>query len=421
MGDRRRVVIVGAGFGGLTLAQALGGTRFDVELLDRRNHHLFQPLLYQVATSGLEPSDIASAVRGIVKRYPNVRFASAEVVGADLAAKVLHTAGGREVAYDHLVLAAGATTASFGVPGVDAHAFGLKTLDDAIRMRQHLLEQFERCAVDPTLVDRGALNVVVVGGGPTGVEMAGAVSELFGNVMRGDFPEVDVSAARIELVEMTDTILAPFHPRLQDHAIRQLEARGVHVRLAASVREVTPEAVQLDDGTAVPAATCVWAAGVKAEPLGELLGLATGRGGRITVQADLTVPGHPDVFAIGDVAAAVGRGGDPLPQQAPVAMQQARYVAKLLTRRDAGPPMRPFRYIDKGSMATIGRRAAVAQVPGGIRVSGSLAWVAWLVLHIYFLIGYRNRLSVLLNWAWNYLTWDRAARVVAGPVAARAP
>ncbi|CAN5220294.1 NAD(P)/FAD-dependent oxidoreductase [soil metagenome] len=421
MSGRTRVVVVGAGFGGLTVATSLAGTGVLVELLDRRNHHLLQPLLYQVATAGLEPSDIASAVRGIVKKHRNVRFASAEVVGADLDAKLLHTAGGRTVPYDHLVLAGGATTASFGVTGVDEHSFGLKTLDDAIRLRQHLLEQFERCAVRPDLVAEGALNVVIVGGGPTGVEMAGAISELFDRVMGGDFPEIDVREARVELVEMIDTLLASFHPRLQRHAIRQLQNRGVQVRLGTSVKEVTLEGVTLEDDTFIPAATCVWAAGVQAEPLGELLGLPTGKAGRIEVEEDLSVPGRPDVFVIGDLAAAKDGDGEILPQLAPVAMQQGRYVADLVQARAAGDPVKPFRYVDKGSMATIGRRAAVAEVPGGLRFTGSVAWLAWLVLHIYFLIGYRNRLSVMLNWGWNYLTWDRAARVVAGPVAATEP
>jgi NADH:ubiquinone reductase (H+-translocating) len=421
VGVNRKVVIVGAGFGGLALADRLAGTDIAVEVVDRRNHHLFQPLLYQVATAGLEPSDIAYAVRGIVKRQRGVTFTSAEVVGADLDAKVLHTAGGREIAYDHLVLAAGATTATFGIPGVDEHAFGLKTLDDAIALRQHLLQQFERCAAHPPLVDGGALNVVVVGGGPTGVEMAGSLSELFDRVMRDDFPELDMSHASIDLVEMADHLLSPFHPKLQRNAAEELRARGIRLRLGTSVSRVSPESVELSDGTVLPAATCVWAAGVQGEPLGELLGLETGHAARIVVGDDLSVPGHPDVFVIGDLAAAEDDEGALLPQLAPVAMQQGRHVADVLQARAAGVATTPFRYVDKGTMATIGRRAAVAEVPGGLRFTGSLAWLAWLVLHIYFLIGFRNRASVLLNWSWNYLTWDRAARVVSEPVAPQGP
>lgn len=416
-----RVVIVGAGFGGLALAKELAGTGAQVELVDRRNHHLFQPLLYQVATAGLEPSDIAYAVRGIVKRQRGVRFTAAEVVGADLTAKVLHTASGRRIPYDQLVLAGGATTATFGIPGVDEHAFGLKTLDDAMRLRQHLLEQVERAAARPQLVDEGALNVIVVGGGPTGVEMAGAVSELFTRVLREDFPELDLTRARVELIEMADAPLQPFHPKLQRHAVAQLHKRGVALRLGTSVGRVQADGVVLADGQHLPAGTCVWAAGVQAEPLGRLLGLETGRAGRIVVGPDLRVPGQPDVFAIGDIAAATDDDGQLLPQLAPVAMQQGRYVARLVGEdAPAGEP-EPFRYVDKGSMATIGRRAAVAEVPGGLRFTGSIAWLAWLLLHIYFLIGFRNRLSVLLNWAWNYVTWDRAARVVPDPVASQGP
>jgi NADH dehydrogenase len=247
--------------------------------------------------------------------------------------------------------------------------------------------------------------------------MAGAVSELFGRVLRDDFPELDLARARVELIEMADAPLQPFHPALQRHAIAQLRRRGVALRLGTSVASVDAAGVTLADGQRLLSGTCVWAAGVQAEPIGRLLGLETGRAGRIIVQPDLTVPGHPDVFAIGDVAAATDADGQPLPQLAPVAMQQGRYVARLLADREAGRPTPPFRYVDKGTMATIGRRAAVAEVPGGLRFTGSIAWLAWLVLHIYFLIGFRNRLSVLLNWAWNYLTWDRAARVVPAPVA----
>ncbi|MEE8603139.1 NAD(P)/FAD-dependent oxidoreductase [Euzebya tangerina] len=411
-----RVVVVGAGFGGLSVARELAKDLAHVQIIDRRNHHLFQPLLYQVATAGLEPSDIAYAVRGITKRLQSVDFTFAEVTGADLDAKVLHTRTRGTVPYDTLVLAAGARTATFGVPGVEEHAFGLKSLDDALDFREHLLGQFESCAVDPGLVARGALNVVVVGGGPTGVEMAGATAELYARVMRHDFPELDVSAAEVTLVEMAPHLLAPFHEKLQANAAEELRLRGVQVRLDTSVAEITAEGVVLEGGDLLPAATCVWAAGVEAVPLGDVLGLKTDRAGRITVNPDLTVPGHPDVFAIGDIASVEGPDGRPLPQLAPVALQQGEYVAKRLADRAAGRQTGSFTYTDKGSMATIGRRSAIAQLPGGIRFTGSLAWLSWLVLHIYFLVGFRNRISVMLNWAWNYLTWDRAARVIVGQV-----
>ena len=415
------VVVVGAGFGGLAAAEAIADLGDRVHLLDRRNHHLFQPLLYQVATAGLEPSDIAYTARGIAKRQDGVRFSSAEVVGADLRAKVLTTAGGRRIPYGTLVLAAGARTASFGVPGVETHAHGLKSLDDALAIRRDLLERFERCAAEPGLVGEGLLDVVVVGGGPTGVEMAGAIAELYDKVLGGDYPELDLSQVRVTLVEMVDTVLAPFHPRLQRHAVRQLERRGVTVRLGESVAEVRDGEVELGSGQVIGAGVTVWAAGVQAEPLGELLGLATSKAGRIVVDAHLNPPEEPDVFVIGDLAASTDSDGDLLPQLAPVAMQQGRHVAEVLRARRDGEDPPTFRYRDKGSMATIGRRAAVAELPGGIAFGGALAWLAWLALHLYFLIGFRNRFSVLLNWAWNYLTWDRAARVVTEPVAHRMP
>lgn len=416
MGTVPRVVVVGAGFGGLSAARALRRAPFDVEVVDRLNHHLFQPLLYQVATAGLEPADIAYAARGIVRRMPSVRFVGAEIVGGDLDRRILHTAEGRTIRYDYLLLAAGARTATFGVPGVAEHAFGLKSLRDAMDLRHHLLRQVERCAADPALTEQGALSVVVVGGGPTGVEMAGAVSELFAMVLRHDYPELDLSHANVELVEMADALLLPYHERLQEHTATELRRRGVRLRLGEKVAEVRPDGILLGSGDQIPAATVVWAAGVEAVPLGQLLGLEAGPGGRLVVDDDLSVPGRPEVFVIGDLAGATDPDGRPLPQLAPVAMQQGRHVAAQLARRQAGEPTRPFRYVDKGTMATIGRRAAVAQLPPGLRLTGTPAWIAWLLLHIYFLIGFRNRLSVLLNWAWNYLTWDRAARVVMEPV-----
>ena len=412
-----RVVVVGAGFGGLALARALRHDQVAVELVDRRNHHLFQPLLYQVATAGLEPSDVAYAVRGVTRRIRNARFTTAEVTGVDLDAKVLRTAGGRDVPYDYLVLAAGARTASFGTPGVEEHAFGLKSLDDATSFREHLLRQFERCAADPARIAEGALSVVVVGGGPTGVEMAGALAELYGRVLARDFPELDVGQARVELLELQDALLPPFRRPLQDHALEELRRRGVSVRTGVRVAEVRDGEVELGDGTVLRAHTVLWAAGVEAVPLAAQLGLALQRSGRVPVEPDLSLPDHREVFVIGDMAASRDASGELHPMLAPVAVQQARCVAATIRRRVVGRPGRPFRYVDKGTMATIGRRAAVAEFPGGIRLTGTLGWLSWVFLHVVLLIGFRNRLSVLLNWAWNYLTWDRAARVLIDPVA----
>ncbi|MBA2575973.1 MAG: NAD(P)/FAD-dependent oxidoreductase [Euzebyaceae bacterium] len=434
--NRPRVVIVGAGFGGLTAALALRAAPVEVVLVDRTNHHLFQPLLYQVATASLEPADIASAVRGIIRRSPNTSFRSEEVTGVDWASRRLHTADGADIPYDQLVIAGGADTATYGIPGVAEHAFGLKTLEDAVHLRTHLLRQFEAADRRPDLLEVGAASVVVVGGGATGVEMAGALVELFHGVLAKDFPALEVARARVVLVEAGEALLPPFHRELGDHARRLLADRGVEVLLGRAVAEVTAERVQLDDGRTIPTRTVLWAAGVRAAGLADVLGLEQAGGGRLVVRDDLTVPGRPDVWAIGDIAAATDAQGRPYPQVAPVAMQAARHLAEQIQRRLGGETTAPFRYLDKGMMATIGRRAAVTQLPfpfptraprpgrRTLRFRGTLAWIMWLFLHLVTLIGFRNRLSVLLNWAWNYVTSDRAARLILSTptaVAARPP
>ena len=277
------------------------------------------------------------------------------------------------------------------------------------------MRRFEAADADPTELDRGGLTFVVVGGGPTGVETAGAMAELFAVVFRKDYPALDVSRARVVLVEMQDHLLDPFKASSRRHALDTLAARGVEVRLGAKVTSVAPDHVTFADGEVVPCQTLVWAAGVQANPLAATLGLPQDRGGRVVVGPDLRVPDHPDVWAIGDIAATRDRRGDLLPQLAPVAMQSGRHVARQIRRQLQARPTEPFRYVDKGTMATIGRRAAVAELPGGIRLRGALAWLAWLGLHLVFLVGKRNRLSVLLNWAWNYVTWDRGPRLILGP------
>lgn len=426
-GRRPRVVVVGSGFGGLAAVRALRDEPVDVVLVDRTNYHLFQPLLYQVATAGLEASDVAYPVRGILWRQRNARFRSGEVTGVDLDRRVVCFADGATLPYDHLVLAAGARSTSFGVEGVDEHAFPLKSVRDAMALRTHLLAQFEQADDDPSLVRAGALNVVVVGGGPTGVEMAGAVSELYTKVLARDFPDLDLTLARVVVVEMVDALLTSFHPRLQAHAARSLRARGVELLLGTGVARVTREGVELSDGRHVPTRTVVWAAGVRAAALADALGLEQTRGGRVVVGPDLSVPGHPEVWVVGDLAGARDAQGALHPQLAPVAQQGARHVARQIRHRLRGRPAEPFRYVDKGTMATIGRRSAVAQLPLGLRFTGTLAWMLWLFLHLVTLIGFRNRLSVLVNWFWNYLTWDRGARLVtdpeadAGPPSATAP
>ena len=400
------VVIVGAGFGGLAAAKELAKSGQRVTIVDRHNYHTFQPLLYQVATAGLNAADVAYAVRGIFQRQPNVSFRQGEVVGVDWDRKVLRLDEG-ELAFDNLIVAAGATAAYFGIEGAQEHGFPLYVLSDAIALRNHILSRFEAADADPTLIDDGALCFVVVGGGPTGVEVAGALSELF-VVLRKDFPDLDLGAARIVLVEMADTLLQPFSPASQRHARERLADMGVDVRTNAAVARVTPTRVELRSDGALEAHTLVWAAGVRANPLADALHVPTGRSGRIVVGPDLRIEGHDDAYAIGDVAAITGPDGQLLPMVAQVAIQSGRHAA----REISGRRRRPFRYRDKGTMATIGRRAAVAELPLHVRLSGTTGWMAWLGLHLVMLMGFRNRLSVFLNWAWNYLTWDRGPRLI---------
>jgi NADH:ubiquinone reductase (H+-translocating) len=409
-----RVVVVGGGFGGLRAARALGAKAVPVTLVDRNNYNLFQPLLYQVATSGLNPADIAYPLRAVFHRNPYVQVRVGEVTGVDLAEQQVVLADGASLDYDHLVLAAGTVTADFGVPGVAEHALGLNDLPDAVRLRSEVLRRFEEADADRSLLDRGWLTFVVAGGGPTGVEMAGAFAELF-KVMAKDYPKLAVERARIVLVEMGPELLPPLSPRAREHARRLLTKRGVEVRTGHSVAGVEAGQVVLDGGETLATRTVVWAAGVRPVALPSVLGLETGRAGRVVVSPDLSVPGHPNIWVIGDLAAAADGDGGLLPQVAQPAIQGGRHVAEQILRRHAGLPTQPFVYRDKGSMATIGRHAAVADLPGNIRLRGILGWLAWLLLHIVTLMGFRNRLSVLVNWAWSYLTWDRGTRLILEP------
>ena len=421
--SRPRVVIVGAGFGGLDCAKELVNEPVDVTIVDRHNFHTFQPLLYQVATAGLASSDVAYPVRGIFQDAANVRFRTGDVTGVDWERKRLGLSDGAELPFDTLVLAAGATTNWFGVEGAAEHAFPLYGLEDAIRLRNHIISQFERAdaatsvhGADPAILDQGALTFVVLGGGPTGVETAGALTELFGMVFAKDFRRLDVGAARVVLLEMTDAVLGPFSGRAQRHANEALRRRGVELRLGERVVSVGAESVTLASGEVLPTRTVVWAAGVRANPLADVLGVEQARGGRIVVTRDLRVPAHPDTFVIGDLAAIEGAGGVLLPQVAQVAKQSGRYVGKVIARAQRGRTTKPFRYVDKGTMATIGRNSAVADLPLHIRLTGFVAWVAWLFLHLLYLVGFRNRLSVLVSWGWSYLTWDRGPRLILEPV-----
>ncbi len=411
--SNHRVVVIGAGFGGLAVARALRGRPVDVTVIDANNFHTFQPLLYQVASAGLNADDIGYAVRGIFRRQRNVRFRMGRVIGADLTHRFVHLDDGASQPYDSLVIAAGAVTNTFGVGGVDEHAFPLKSIDEALALRMHVLGQFENAAVEPELIDDGALTMVVCGGGPTGVELSGAFIELFSKVLAKDFPEIDIGRTRVVLVEAAGRLLLPFHPKSSERALRTLTRRGVEVVLGVGVDRVEATCVHLSDGTQIAAHTTVWAAGVAASPLAAALGLEQTSGGRIVVGHDLRVRGNPDVFAIGDIAASLaGDGVELLPQVAQPAIQGGRHVAAQIVDRIEGRPSSPFSYHDKGSMATIGRHDAVAEFPGGQRLNGPLGWLAWLGLHIVYLIGFRNRANVIVNWAWNYITYDRGSRLL---------
>lgn len=421
--DAPHVVVVGAGFGGLTVARELADAAADrplrVTLVDRRNHHTFQPLLYQVATSGLQPQDVGHPLRPIfgLKRGRTsstaVDVRLGEVVDVDRDGRRVLLADGHAIAYDELVVAAGAVTSDFGVPGVAEHGFGLKSLSESLALRDHVLRLFEQADVDGTDADDGRLTFVVAGGGPTGVELAGALAELVDEVLRRDHPRLDLSRVRIVLVEMADRLLGAFHTSSSERALAALRRRGVEVRLGAALARADADHVELDDGTSIPTRTLVWVAGVAASPLGAQLDAPTTQGGRVAVTPALELPDDAHVHVIGDVAGARDADGDLLPQLAPVALQQGRYVARrIVDGLDGARAAKPFRYVDKGTMATIGRNEAVAELPLGIRFGGFPAWVAWLALHLLFLVGFRNRVAVFLSWVWNYLTYDRAARLI---------
>lgn len=411
----QHVVVIGAGFAGLTTARRLaaqGSGTVAVTLVDARNHHTFQPLLYQVATSVLQPQDVGHSVRGALQDAPGVRFRLGTVVGVDWDARTLGFADGGELGYDRLVVAAGAVTADYGVPGVAEHAFGLKGLGEAVALRNHILGLFERASHAGPATPEGTLTFVIAGGGATGVEVAGSLSELIDRVLRHDHRDVDVDKARVLLVEQADALLGGYAAGSQRYALQTLRDRGVEVALRTGITEVGADKVCFSDGSVLATETVVWAAGVRAHPLADALGLEQSRGGRIVVGRDLRVPGRPEVFVIGDIAAVPGGGDTLVPQLAPAAIQQGRHVADEVLRELEGADRRDFRYRDKGIMATIGRSAAVAELPPGLRFKGRLAWLAWLVLHLYFLIGFRSRASVVLHWAISYLTSERGARAV---------
>ncbi|HVU90193.1 MAG TPA: NAD(P)/FAD-dependent oxidoreductase [Pirellulales bacterium] len=420
MPARQRVVIIGGGFGGLKAAQALAREPVDVTLIDRRNFHLFQPLLYQVATGGLSPANIAAPLRAILKSRDNTQVLLAEVKHIDTARREVIL---REetLPYDILVVATGSTHSYFGHPEWEQWAPSLKTIEDATEIRRRILSAFEAAEREPDPARQQALlTFVIVGGGPTGVELAGAVAELARWTLRQNFRHFDPASAKIILVEGADRVLTTYAPSLSAKAARSLENLGVTVRTGGMVTNVAEHAVTVrfgNDEQSFAARTVLWAAGVTASPLGKIVADGTGakvdRGGRLIVEPDLSLAGHPEIFVIGDLANFSHQTGEPLPGLAPVAMQQGTYIAKALRRRAAGKAVKPFRYFDRGVMATIGRAKAVADVRG-VRFSGLLAWLGWLFIHLMFIIQFQSRVLILIQWAWNYTTRNAPARLITG-------
>ncbi len=411
---RPRVIVVGAGFGGLAAARALAHVPVQLTVVDRRNHHLFQPLLYQVATAALSPGDIAYPIRSILRHQANARVLLAEVVAIDVARREVRLADG-SLPYDFLVVAGGAGHAYFGHDAWEKDAPGLKTLEDAIHIRRRILLAFEQAEreTDPA-VRRDLLTFVIVGGGPTGVELAGAIAEISRHVIVSDFRSIDPREARIVLVEAGPRLLPAMLPATSETAAATLVRLGVEVRVGTPVTDVDARGVSIG-GERLAARTVVWAAGVAASPLARSLGVPLDRAGRVPVEPDLSVAGHPEVFVIGDLSVYTHQTGRPLPGLSPVALQQGRAVAGNIRATLAGRPRHRFHYVDKGTMAVIGRSEAVAEI-AGLRFSGLVAWLLWCFVHIFFLIGFRNRIIVMMEWAWAYFTYQRGARLITGDV-----
>jgi len=410
--SRPRVVIIGAGFGGLSAATRLGKVAADVTVIDRRNHHLFQPLLYQVATAALSPADIAAPIRGILARQANTHVILGSVTGIDTAGRAV-LIGNRRIPYDLLIIATGARESYFGHDEWAAVTSGLKTIEDATTMRRRILVAFERAEdSDDEAERRRLLTFVIIGGGPTGVELAGALAELAKAALARDFRHIDSTTARIVLIEAGPRLLPSFPPTLSAVAARALTRLGVELRLGAKVTRCDREGAVLDDER-IESRTLIWAAGVAASPAATWLGVEPGRGGRVAVTSDLSLPEHPEIFVIGDTAQVEGPNGA-LPGVAPVAKQEGAYVARVIAARIAGKrPPGPFRYRNLGNLATIGRREAVVDF-GRLRLTGRIAWLVWGLAHIYFLIGFRNRMAVAVDWLWSYLTYQRGARLITG-------
>ncbi len=416
--QRHHVVIVGAGHGGIEAAKALGNKAgVDVTIIDKNNYHTFQALLYQVATAGLEVGAIAHQVRGIVRRYPNVRFRLGRVMSFDLDARHVALEGGDTIPYDSLIVAAGTVYGDLGVPGVREHAFVLKSLRESVALRSHILHQFERAARHPDRIPDGRLTFVIAGAGPTGVEMAGALSELFA-VAAKDYPELaalESGRPSVVLLEALDEVLAAYSEKTRRYTADVLRRRGVELRLSTRVSTVEAGHIELDDGTRIATQTLIWTAGVRAHPLAEALGVELMGAYRVPVTEQGHLVDRPEVFVIGDMSGMHAPNGEPYPMVAQVAMQQAKHAARLLQARLAGADATaPFRYQDRGMMAIIGRGAGVAELSprlGGMRFTGFIGWLAWLFIHLIYLPGHQNRISAFFSWVFNFFTFDRAARL----------
>jgi NADH:ubiquinone reductase (H+-translocating) len=408
---RPRVVIAGAGFGGLTCARALRHVPVDVLLIDRNNYHLFTPLLYQVASALLDPGEVARPVRALIRPLANAEFRQAQVTGADLDRRILNTDRG-PIPYDYLVLATGSQSDHFGNASLAQHAFGLKDLDEGLALRNRILSQFEASRwVTDAEKRRTMLTFAVVGAGPTGVEMAGALSELIRLVLRKDYRDLDLSEVRVLLLEAAASPLGTFVPDLRHAARRSLEKKHVELMLGAKVESVTDDSIRLAGGEGIAAGTIVWTAGVRASEVGAAIGAPLGRQARVRVEPTLQLAGHPVVFVIGDLAGAVDRGGVQLPMLIPVAMQEGKHVAATIAELVRNGGAKAFRYKDPGIMATIGRNSAVAEL-GAVHLSGFLGWLMWLAVHLVNVISFRSRILVLVNWAWDYLFYDRPIRLI---------
>lgn len=407
---RAKVVVIGAGFAGWWAARAAACGPVDVTILDRNNYHTFLPLLYQVAAAEVEPEEIVYPIRSMMRRHRNIYFALADVDGVDLDSKVV-TAGRQQFSYDYLVIASGSQSNFFGIKGAEEHSFPLKSLEQGGAIRNRILCCFERASLelDPE-VRRKILTFAIVGGGPTGFEYAGALSELIRRPLLRDYKSLSPNGIKIILLEALPALLQGLPESLSSYAARRLQRMGVDVRVGAKVSEVTPDRVLLADGSDIPTETVIWTAGVRGEDLAEKLGLPLARSGRVSVTPELQLPGHPEVYVAGDIAY-VEQDGKQLPMVAPVAMQQGTCAGSNIAQQAAGLDARPFRYRDKGTLATIGRNAAVGEVAGRT-FTGFPAWVLWVMIHIFYLIGFRNRIFVLLNWAWDYFLYERTVRLI---------